>query len=407
MNTKALGIRDNGKIRSRRYGILILYVLAILFSTYPFVFNLILPLPSITILMIVNLAVYVLLTASGSVRTLKDLIPICIAQMVATVLSLLATSDTEYFKQLLYIFSGLTLVSIVKTVGLRRFLFCYNRIILVVAVLGTLSSILTILFGERILMEYVNMDGRPGWFVYFTFTNSINGGIIRYSGIFDEPGAIAFWGMFSLVFNKIYVKDKMIEIPLIICLLFTFSIAFIIQVAMYLVFFYVFEAKFHTKLIVILLTILAVGFVFFNIDKDSPIYMLTFGRLGIGTSYNILEDSSRANLMLIAKQTFEAHPWLGVGSTAFYGGTYMADNPYETLAKDGIIGTIFLYLPLICTFYIGLRKKEVLFSSLLLSVGYLQRPFHINFLHYTMLYLFFFVALQIYKEETRQRLCVK
>jgi hypothetical protein len=132
--------------------------------------------------------------------------------------------------------------------------------------------------------------------------------------------------------------------------------------------------------------------------------MLTFGRLGIGTSYNLFEDSSRAVLMDMAKKSWNTSPWFGIGTPAFYGGGYMADNPYETLAKDGIIGTFFLYLPIIISLFKGTKNKNILFATIIFGIGYLQRPFHINFLHYTMLYLFFYIVVLINKNCIKERM---
>ena len=383
---------------------LFVYVLTLLLSTYPFVFNLILPIPSITILMAVNFFVFFILTSKNVVSSTKEVFIVCAIQIIGTVLSMAITMDFEYYKQVLYILSGLIVISYIRAVGVKQFLFYYNRFILIIAILGAISSILTIILGDRVLLEYTNMDGRPGWLVYFTFTNSNTGSFIRYSGIFDEPGAMAFWGMFSLLFNKLFVHDKKIEIPLIICLLLTLSLSFIIQIFFYLFFFYFLESKISTKITVFFLTILVFLLSYFILDEDSPIYMLTFGRLGIGTSYNLFEDSSRAVLMDMAKKAWESSPWFGIGTTQFYGGEYMADNPYETLAKDGIIGTAFLYLPLIISFFKGAKNKDILFATIILGLGYLQRPFHINFLHYTIMYLFFYITMLINKKYIKERM---
>ena len=73
----------------------------------------------------------------------------------------------------------------------------------------------------------------------------------------------------------------------------------------------------------------------------------------------------------------------------------MDDNPFEILAKDGIIGLVVTYLPLLVVLLkFSRRNKDVFFAGLILTAGYLQRPFHVNLLHNLMLYGF---VILIYK----------
>ena len=106
----------------------------------------------------------------------------------------------------------------------------------------------------------------------------------------------------------------------------------------------------------------------------------------------MMHDSSRAILTEMAQKTFLSNPMFGIGPTRFYMGQYMADNPYETLAKDGIIGSFFIYLPMFIAFIRGYLNKNILYAAFILSVGYLQRPFHINIQHYTMLFIFLIIT---------------
>lgn len=369
-----------------------------LFCTYPFVFNLILPLPSITLIMILSFGAFAFLFITRKAKLYKPLLPLMFLQILGTIVSLFVLGDWGYGKQMLYILWGVIVVSFIKEIGFKHFLYYYNRFILVIACLGTLSFLLSMLFGSMSFLEFTQNDGRDGWLIYFTFTNTTIGDrIIRYAGVFDEPGAMASWGMFSLLLNKVYVKDRKLEVPLIICLLFTLSLAYIIQLSMYLYFFYINRGTLKKKILVLLTVVIGISLFIIFVDKDSPIYMLTLGRLGIGTSVNFLEDNNRAGMMEIAKKMFQSSPLFGVGTTAFYAGDYAADNPYETLAKDGIIGTLFLYLPLLMALKYTRKNKEILYMIIILAVGYLQRPFHINILHYTMIYLVLISAIQIAK----------
>ena len=80
---------------------------------------------------------------------------------------------------------------------------------------------------------------------------------------------------------------------------------------------------------------------------------------------------------------------------------YMGDNPYELLAKDGILGMLITYLPLL---WCGLslrtyRKRKVLFGIFILMLGYMQRPFHVNMMHYMMLFSFMYMTLKYYNSR--------
>ena len=72
----------------------------------------------------------------------------------------------------------------------------------------------------------------------------------------------------------------------------------------------------------------------------------------------------------------------------------MGDNPYETLATDGIFGTFIIYLPLIIVLFRNIRHIEFVFAVIIIAAGYMQRPFHLGFLHYIILFTFFNLGLK-------------
>lgn len=94
----------------------------------------------------------------------------------------------------------------------------------------------------------------------------------------------------------------------------------------------------------------------------------------------------------VAKGEFEKSIWIGVGGRQIEKTTETAsDNPYEILAKDGVIGFVITYLPLI-VIMMKYRKEEVWASSIILMASYMQRPFHINEMHYFMIYMYMLVV---------------
>jgi len=106
-----------------------------------------------------------------------------------------------------------------------------------------------------------------------------------------------------------------------------------------------------------------------------------------------LEGDNRSSLAEKAKAQFLKAPILGIGATKMEETEYMADNPYEILAKDGIIGMFVTYLPLIIILYYKRKEFPYVAIVFILSLGYMQRPFHINIHHYFILYLFLTLTL--------------
>lgn len=366
-------------------------LLSILACTYPFVFQAFLPLPSIATLIPFTVVIYLVVVKKKSYILRHPITSIAILQIVSTCLTFIYSVDSEYIKQVMYIVWAICFLSLIHYYGIKKFLFFFNRMILIIALLGTLSFFLSIIFNNNVLFEFTNGDGRPAGLVYLTFSNSVYDHFVRYGGVFDEPGAMAFWGFFSLITNKLYVKDKKLEIPLIISLSFTFSLAYFIQIFLYFFFFYVLDNFSFKRLFFV--SIILVGLILYILAQDSSsfIYQATLARIGIGNSVDFMSDNNRVPYMEKSILLFKQSPFLGVGPTVVNNqGAF--DNPYETLGRDGFIGALFIYLPLLMSVFYTKYNRQILFASIIIFVGYLQRPFHFQFLHYTMLYLFFYIS---------------
>ena len=132
------------------------------------------------------------------------------------------------------------------------------------------------------------------------------------------------------------------------------------------------------------------SFVYVRGSGDS-LYDLTFGRFETD-QYGKLE-TNRDVLMEKAKLMYRKSPTWGTGAENIEKmGEYIADNPYESLATDGIVGTIVIYLPLIILLLKNLNRKDIILSIIIIAAGYLQRPFHIVILHYIMLFSFLYLG---------------
>ena len=140
-------------------------------------------------------------------------------------------------------------------------------------------------------------------------------------------------------------------------------------------------------------------------DYDS-IYKSTFGRfkkIEITNSKSITVKDYRSELTAVAKSYFEGNPVMGIGATRWTELPYMADNPYETLAKDGIFGTLYLYFPLLLLLSLGLKYKDVDLIKVLFVIflGFLHRPFHGNLLTYFIVYSMLYMYIKNHQLQIR------
>ena len=119
--------------------------------------------------------------------------------------------------------------------------------------------------------------------------------------------------------------------------------------------------------------------------------MLTFKRFEQGP--NGIE-TNRDELAKMAEKYFYQSPVFGVGAKRIEDIEYMGDNPYELLAKDGILGYVITYFPL---FFCGINYRKypnVFWSVIILFIGYQQRPFHINLVHYVTFFTFIYACMK-------------
>lgn len=269
-----------------------------------------------------------------------------------------------------------------KFSGIKSFVKTNDSIITIQAVLAGIAFLLFLFGIIQRGPSFPNVDTRPCFSFGISFSNIVVPPIARMSGYFDEPGALAFWGVYALIFNALFVKNKYIEYGLIIGLIFTLSMAYFIMLAMYILFFKATNLKTLLPLLAILLFMACFAI---NSQNDSYLYTMTFERFEKASN----GETGRTELAELAYSNFIKSPIVGIGAKNFESLEYMGDNPYELPAKDGVLGTFFIYLPLIWIF-IKCNNIKVRFAIIILLLQYMQRPFHINLMHYVLLFTFCF-----------------
>lgn len=276
-----------------------------------------------------------------------------------------------------------------NTIGLYSFMKKYNRWILIMALLGLVTWILVTYAGLTPLYP-VPDRAEQGRFIYnygTTFAVLDESTDLRFSGFFDEPGAMAYWGMYALVINKMFIKDKYLEIPLIISLIFTFSLGFYIQLVAYIFLFYVNKNNIGKSIVyAILVVLLYVGVKATEGTDLNHVYQMTIGRVE-----NIQENSNgsiaiddRESSTIMAQKEFSMNPFLGTTKLDLDVG----NNIYEPLALYGIIGSLLILFPFIWLLIDAIRKRQfdVIRCIVVIFVGFMHRPFRENPLYIFILY---------------------
>lgn len=316
------------------------------------------------------------------------LVCICI-QILTWLFFSLWHNDNSYITRIVFIIVTIFMLNGVNNiVGIRKIIEINNNVVCLQAVLGAVAFLLVFVGVLHPIFEYIQRDMRPAYFYGITCSNTIVGNLIRPAGFFDEPGALSAWGIYALVFNKLFCDNKKLEYLLIVSLIFTLSLAYYVQLILYILLFY---SK-NVKSAIPIALIVCIAMVYVNSDPSSELYRLTLGRLDTFGDKGF-EGTSRAAMTELSKQYFENSPWIGIGAQTVENiGVYSSDNPYESLGRDGVIGTIAIYLPMI---YVMIKKRNryVLSAIAVLAAGYLQRPFHMNIMHYTMMYTFCILTL--------------
>ena len=356
-----------------------------LLLAYPFVICQMVSVPSLKIVYGFSAVLVLILSLSYKKNIhLPQPLKICLLlHLLLFVVLLIIHSDIGFIEAFSFaLFSYIYVWSLQKTSGLKSFFVKYNVIICLMSLAGLVAFILVFLELIDPLFTFENRDGRNAWCFGLTCTNVYIGNIIRASGYFDEPGALAYWGVFSLLINRLFIKNKYVEIGLIIGLIFTLSMAYFIQLFCYVLLFYRKKKKALITVSVFLSLIGFFGYTLGTTDSD-VLYRLTFNRFDKAKE----GDTNRTGIsMEHAIQMFQENPILGVGVTKMKTAN-AGDNPYESLACYGLFGSFLLYFPLIMILTLR-RGKEFTYAVIILFIGYLQRPFHPQLIHFFMIYSF-------------------
>ena len=291
-------------------------------------------------------------------------------------------------QSVLFLFVIILIHIIHQTIGLESFYKKYNRWIFVMAALGTLTWVLATFFHYSPLYALPDR-AEAGRLIYnygFTFAVLDETSSLRYSGFFDEPGAMAYWGIYALVINRLFVKEKWIEIPLMVCLLFTFSAGYYIQLVIYVILFSISKKNIGSGIIMCGLIVISMFII--ESTKGSNldfVYEMTLGRLDtmFGNTQDISLDN-RSESTELAYKEFLSNPIFGTKNLD----QNIGNNIFEPLALNGLVGTFFILFPFIWLLFSSIKNKDydTTKAMIVLFAGFTHRPFHDNLLYYFILY---------------------
>lgn len=359
-----------------------------------------------TIFFVSLILITIFILTNKRIRIPKPISLIAMIMIIGCLFSFFVTGHKYYYHKLIILAGALVLILIVyNKIGMRPFFIVYNRWILIMSILGVLGFALALSGIAPISTFVATEDERliSSWIITFTKQSSPNAGFIRYAGFFDEPGAMGYWGVFALVINKLFIKDQKLEIFLIISLLFTFSMGFYVQIVFFLIMSLLGKNDSFVKKTIWIFMIIG-SIVILNSTKGTKynhVYEATIERFEqASTGGELMEGTSREKLTNDTKEIFYENPWLGIG-WPIDDREYFGDNPYETLAHDGIIGTIYLYFPFLLLLYWSIvrRDYELFAMVVFMAVGFMHRPFHFNYLTF---FIFYSIPLMYYQEIVKK-----
>ena len=209
--------------------------------------------------------------------------------------------------------------------------------------------------------------------------------------------------------NRMFIKNERIENLLIICLLFTFSLGFYAQLALYFVFFRLNTRNIgKTVLLVICLIAIIIGFNLTKGTKYNFIYKSTIERVisteeQSSSSSNAFAIDNRENQTNEALRAFEENPFFG-GNTK---DELVTNNIYEPLALYGIVGSFFILFPFIMLVAEGIRNQDTYLIKVcaVIFLGFAHRPFHNAFLYFFIIYAILYMYKQMYGKGVRLKNC--
>ncbi len=363
---------------------------------WPCVFYLMGWLPHYTVnyLLLFALAAFFVVT-KNEYRLPRPVAMLLVLQIVTwSIYAVIHGIDTSYFTRILMLCITYMFLEMQLSGDRLSFIKTYNWWLVFQVVAGTLGFLLVVAGILQPLFEFREMDMRPGYFFGLFTTNTYLDGLVRNAGFYDEPGALAFWGMYALIINKLFVDNKKVEILLIAGLISTLSLAYFIQIAMYAFFFYKEQRrKLFSYVAAFILALVLISS--FNKRMNRAI----FGRMEYNEETGTIAGDNRSKMTKVCWDIFLDSPFIGQGARHLIEisaerRVFVGANPNLSLACDGVVGQLVYWSPFFFLFSLRRYDKKYGWAFWILIAGFLQRPYDGTQLLYPL--MSFTIVLQAY-----------
>jgi hypothetical protein len=310
----------------------------------------------------------------------------------------------------------LTLINVCTKIN---FLELYVKFISMLAAINTIGYLLVFLKLLKPLGTFLSkLNENDEFYNYGLFfvqkklvTEIGDSSLMRTCGYFDEPGTFAFYIMLSLIAYQIFfsqkIKNKILEINLLIAGITTFSLAFYIFLVLYLLFFYsgyfVIKAiKFLTKnkiQIFYTLLMISLGFFLYLILTNEILFLYLkekiFERLELTGDEQVFSGNNRARSFNIGLPLFLDNIWLGwgIGYVKAYFKGFDGSSIMGALVSYGLLGCIIIYWIFVWVTFKLLWTLKIKFVGvgLIFLLNFIQRPWNFND-PLNILYLFYLIS---------------
>jgi hypothetical protein len=224
------------------------------------------------------------------------------------------------------------------------------------------------------IWHVVNPDGRLNYLFISTFSNIFLEGFMRPSGIYDEPGTLAFFLAFIIYVRLLFNLNSRLTVLLLFLGIITFSYAYFVFSVLVLISM-VNKSTVFTLLVAILLSLLTL----YQLD-----YFQLFDTYLLGRVSNGVQEDGRFvlfnNALFILKSSpltilFGLHPSciFNIEVCKNIGG-YFSENPLAPLVATGIFGAWIYYFYLLFTVLSLFSFSRAGFLLFCFGLQFLQRP---------------------------------
>lgn len=267
----------------------------------------------------------------------------------------------------------------------RLYLFSIVKLLNSISVIQLLLAVvgLLVVFTNIIEINPIEIDLDSGRKYYHFFITGASNTIIRYhdnilirpTGYFEEPGAMALFLTWILVLNEFTYKKRGLVIFIVILGMALRSLAFLVSLIAYFSVVLIIKKQFKiiitTILSVILLIVVlrAIDSPHIDLAIDSLIQRISIegGRLG-GDNRDMFKMLDYVNF----KNVFFGIGNKNVRELHFHHGAPTGASATGFLLKNGIIGYVFLYIPFLYVLYLYRKDKRILFF-VVIAINFLQR----------------------------------